>query len=115
MADRSQIALQRMAREDPELAARLVLQTLPAAAGRLRGPLSYVLDVERVGAYRVSVGENGGGAQVVPVEGGSNGRVDFTLSTDAPGLAEMAAGRSALRLVLAGRLKVRGSRLKAMR
>src|SRR3954454_24222580 len=101
-----------MAREDPELAARLVLQTLPAAAARLRGPLSYLLDVEGLGTYRVRV-EDGGRAEVVPVEGDSNGRVDFTLSTDAPGLAEMAAGTSALRLVLAGRLKVRGSRRKA--
>ena len=115
MPDRSQIALQEMAREDPELAARLILQTLPAAAARLRGPLSYVLDVDGVGAYRVSVGENGGGAQVVPVDGDSNGHVDFTVSTDASGLAEMAAGKSALRLMLAGRLKLRGSRRKAMR
>src|SRR4051812_50196268 len=94
MADRSQVALQHMAREDPELAARLILQTLPAVAARLRGPLSYALDVEGVGAYRVSVGGNGGGAQVAPLDAGPDRDGDFTPSADASGPAAMAAGQS---------------------
>ena len=37
-------APERMAAEDPELAARLVLMTLPAAVGRIsRTPLAYEL------------------------------------------------------------------------
>ena len=56
-----------MAREDPELAARLVLMTLPAAAARIPGTLSYDLEVGELGTYRVQV--NGGSATVTPVAG----------------------------------------------
>src|SRR5256885_4117703 len=112
-ADRTQIALQEMAREDPELAARLVLQTLPAAARRILGPLTYDLAVEGVGTSRVTVTDSR--ADVSEIDGNSNGPVDFRLVTDPEGLARMAAGASPLRLMLGGRLKVRGSRLKAMR
>jgi ribonucleoside-diphosphate reductase beta chain len=100
-----------MAREEPELAARLVVQTLPAAASRIRGPLDYDLDVEGLGAWHVAVDEAG----QATVTAGPNGKADFALRTDAEGLARLASGTSALRLMLGGRLKVRGSRLKAMR
>src|SRR3954467_13600365 len=96
-ADRTKVALQEMAREDPELAARLVLQSLPAVARRIRGPLTYDLSVEGLGSYRVTVDGNGG-ADLAKVGADSNGRADFLLQTDPEGLARMAAGTSPLRL-----------------
>src|SRR5919202_1573698 len=53
--DRTRTALREMARDDPELAARLVLQTLPAAAARIRGPLRYTLTVGELGTWLVDV------------------------------------------------------------
>jgi ribonucleoside-diphosphate reductase beta chain len=109
--DRTRIALREMAREEPELAARLVLQTLPAAAARVRGPLRYELTVGDMGTWLVDVDDDGG-ANVTP---GRDGAVDFALSTDAAGLAAMAAGDSPLRLMLGGRVRIRGKRRRAMR
>jgi ribonucleoside-diphosphate reductase beta chain len=108
--DRTRTALREMAREDPELAARLVLQTLPAAAARIRPPLRYLLSVGELGTWLVSVDDDG-----ARMEPGTNGEVDFSLSTDAAGLAQMAAGRSPLRLMLGGRVRIRGKRRRAMR
>jgi ribonucleoside-diphosphate reductase beta chain len=113
MADRTQQALRAMAREDPELAARLVLQTLPAAAARIGGALAYDLELDGLGSYRVIV-ENGD-ASVAPVDVGAAEDVDFRLHTDAGTLAELAAGASPLRLVLSGRLRIRGKRRRALR
>jgi ribonucleoside-diphosphate reductase beta chain len=111
--DRTQIALREMAREEPELAARLVLQTLPAAAGRIRGPLSYDLSVEGMGVWHVSVDGNGGAR--VTESAAANGDSDFELITDPRGLAEMAGGASPIRLMLGGRVKIHGKRLRALR
>ncbi|MEA2367472.1 MAG: ribonucleoside-diphosphate reductase beta chain [Thermoleophilaceae bacterium] len=108
--DRTRIALRQMAREDPELAARLVLQTLPAAAARIRPPLRYELTVGELGTWLVSVDDAG-----ARVERGTNGEVDFKLSTDEAGLAQMAAGASPLRLMLGGRVRIRGKRRRALR
>ena len=47
------MAMRRMADADPELAARLVLQSLPAAAAGLPAGLSYRLELEDLGAWRV--------------------------------------------------------------
>jgi ribonucleoside-diphosphate reductase beta chain len=99
-----------MAREDPELAARLVLQTLPAAAARIPPPLRYELTVGDLGTWLVIVDDEG-----ARMEPGRNGEVDFALTTDASGLAEMAAGRSPLRLMLGGRVRIRGKRRRALR
>src|SRR2546423_3991384 len=93
--DRTRTALGEMAREGPELAARLIIQTLPAAASRIRAPLRYQLTVGDMGTWLVVVDD--GGARVEP---GMNGDVDFALSTDPAGLAELAAGASPLRLIL---------------
>jgi ribonucleoside-diphosphate reductase beta chain len=109
--DRTEIALQEMARENPELAARLVLQALPAAAKRIRGPVSYDLVIDGVGSRHVDVGGDG----QVSVTETANGSTDFAMHTDAEGLALMASGTSPLKLMLRGRLKIRGSRRKAMR
>jgi hypothetical protein len=55
-ADRQRAALHRMAKDDPELAGRLILMTLPGAASKIGGTMSYVLDVKELGAHRVSAG-----------------------------------------------------------
>jgi ribonucleoside-diphosphate reductase beta chain len=99
-----------MAREDPELAARLVLQTLPAAAAKLPPPIAYDLEVEGLGTWHVAVDD--GGARVEP---GPNGEVDFRLMTDPEGLALLAAGGSPLRMMLGGKVRIRGKRRRAMK
>src|SRR2546421_5498359 len=112
---RTRPALRHMAREDPELAARLILQTLPAAAGRIPPPLRYDLSVADMGTWRVSV-EDGGGARVERrdgADGDRDGQVDFALSTDPTGLAAMAAGASPPRLMLRGRGRIHGKRRRA--
>ena len=43
-ADRQRAALNRIAADDPELAARRILMTLPGAASRIGGTMSYLLD-----------------------------------------------------------------------
>jgi ribonucleoside-diphosphate reductase beta chain len=110
--DRTQEALDRMATEDPELAARLFVQMLPAVAQRLPGPLAYDLTIEGLGTWHVAVDGNGGGARV---ERGSNGSTDFELHTDAAGVAALAAGRSPLRLMASGKLHITGKRRRALK
>jgi ribonucleoside-diphosphate reductase beta chain len=99
-----------MAREDPELAARLVLQTLPAAVVRIPPPLRYELTVGDLGTWLVSVDDSG-----ARMEQGANGEVDFRLWTDESGLAQMAAGASPLRLMLGGKVRIRGRRRRALK
>src|SRR3954451_13790699 len=104
--DRTRLALEEMSREDPERAARLVLQTLPAAAARLDG-VSYDLVVHGLGTWRMGAnGANGSSA---------DGDVDFELVTDAGGLAAMAAGASPVGLMLRRKLRIKGSRRRALR
>src|SRR2546423_15593425 len=91
--DRTRTALREMAREDPELAARLVLQTLPAAAARIRGPLRYELAVGDMGTW-LAVGDD----DRARVEPGSDGEVDFVLSTKAEGLGRLPRGAPPPRL-----------------
>ena len=97
-----------MAREDPELAARLVIQTLPAAAAKVPGKLTYGLFVDGVGDYTVTI--DSGRATVSE---GVNGATEFNLSTDTAGLAALAAGASPMRLIVSGRVRIRGNRLRA--
>ena len=106
--DRTRQAIAVMAREDPELAARLVLQTLPAAAAKVPGKLTYGLFVAGVGDYTVTI--DSGRASVTE---GVNGGTEFNLSTDTEGLAALAAGTSPLRLLVSGRVRIRGNRLRA--
>src|SRR5205823_4971935 len=54
MASRAQLAFQEMARMDPDLAARLVLMSLPVAARRIPGDLTYDLTVQGWGTDRVA-------------------------------------------------------------
>jgi ribonucleoside-diphosphate reductase beta chain len=117
--NRTREALSLMAEHEPELAARLVLQTLPAAAAQIPGELTYDLEVDGLGAWRVHVA--GGAAQVTPAgngaatDGAGNGAVDFRLKTDPRTLAEMAAGASPAKLLLTGRLRVRGKRRRVLK
>src|SRR5947208_16954806 len=111
--NRTQTALREMARDDPGLAARLVLQTLPAVAARIRPPLAYDLDVDGMGAWRVTVDDSG--ARVAERDGAPNGEVDFALTTDPAGLAALAAGASPLRLMLGGRVRIRGKRRRPLK
>ena len=75
--DRTRQAVADMAREDPELAAKLVLQTLPAAAAKVPGKLTYGLVVDGLGEYTVAI--DSGRASVTE---GLNGATDFNLSTE---------------------------------
>jgi ribonucleoside-diphosphate reductase beta chain len=115
---RAQAAFREMARSDPDLAVRLVLMSLPIAARRIPGNLTYDLTVQGWGTYRVA--KQNGTATVDeqperadldrPEEG-----VDFTLVMDARTLAEMAAGANPARLMLEGRLRIRGKRRRALK
>jgi ribonucleoside-diphosphate reductase beta chain len=101
----------RMADSDPELAVRLIAQTLPAAAADLRPPLSFRLDVDGVGSWLVEATEDG------PAEvsaDGASAAADFTVETDASSFARLAAGASPLRLMLSRRLRISGKRRKAL-
>ena len=107
------VAMRRMADADPELAAHLVLQSLPAAAAGLPAGLSYRLELEDLGAWRVE--SRGDRAEVSEVDGGGdlNGEA-FAISTDARTLARLAAGGNPIGPLARGRLKLRGKRRKAL-
>src|SRR5215210_1383008 len=111
-ADRQRAALHRIAADDPKLAARLVLMTLPAAASRISGTLVYQLDVEELGSYLVSV--SGGRARVDEARTTDDG--DFRLQMDARTLVELVTGTAGpLGLMMRGRLRIRGKRRRAMK
>jgi ribonucleoside-diphosphate reductase beta chain len=112
-ANGMQQALVRMAEDDPELAARLLVTALPAAASSVPGQLDYDLEIDQVGDYRVSIAN--GAATVAPVRQSSNGRPDFIMRTNAQTLARLAAGASPLRMMLGRRLRIRGKRRKALK
>jgi ribonucleoside-diphosphate reductase beta chain len=110
--DRQRAALHRIAADDPKLAARLVLMTLPAAAARISGTLVYQLDVEELGSYLVSV--SGGRARVD--EARTTDDSDFRLQMDARTLVELVTGTAGpLGLMMRGRLRIRGKRRRAMK
>jgi ribonucleoside-diphosphate reductase beta chain len=102
-----------MAESDPELAARLIIQSLPAAAADLPEGLSYRLELENLGAWTVS--SLGGRAKVAEVLAGAdlNGEA-FAISTDAETLARVASGQNPVAPLARGRLKLRGRRRKAL-
>jgi ribonucleoside-diphosphate reductase beta chain len=120
-ANRQRAALNRMAKEDPELAARLILMTLPGTASKVGGAMSYVLDVEELGAHRVSISD--GRARVDAALDGHAARdgdraaePDFRLQANARTLVELATGaRGPLGLMMRGRLRIRGKRRKALK
>ena len=106
-----QAALQRMAESDPELAVRLIAQTLPAAAAALRPPLSFRLEIDGVDTWLVEATEEG------PARVTSNGadpEADFALHADAATFARVAAGSSPLAPMLSRRLRISGKRRRAL-
>jgi ribonucleoside-diphosphate reductase beta chain len=109
----AQRALRRMAESDPELAARLIVHSLPAAAADLPEGLSYRLELDGLGAWSVSA--LGGRARVAEVLAGAdqNGEA-FVISTDAETLARVASGSNPIGPLATGRLKLRGRRRKAL-
>jgi ribonucleoside-diphosphate reductase beta chain len=106
-------ALRRMADSEPELAARLVLHAMPAAAATLPAGLSYRLELEGMGAWTVT--PDGDRAEVTEVATGAdlNGEA-FGVSTDPSTLAQLASGRSPLGPLVRRRLRLRGRRRKAL-
>jgi ribonucleoside-diphosphate reductase beta chain len=107
-------SLARMAEREPDLAARMLVSALPAAAGSIPGPLEYRLVLDGVGAYHVAVG--GGRAEVTEEHPSApNGHVDFTLETDAQTFARLAAGTNPLRLMIGGKLRVHGKRRRLLK
>jgi ribonucleoside-diphosphate reductase beta chain len=111
-ADRQRAALHRIAADDPELAARLILMTLPAAAAQMSGTVAYLLEVDGLGSYRVSV--SGGRARVD--EAKTPDDTDFRLQTDARTLVDLVTGTAGpLGLMMRGRLRVRGKRRRALK
>jgi ribonucleoside-diphosphate reductase beta chain len=109
-----QRALARMAREEPELAARLLVSALPAAAASIPGRLDYRLILDGVGTYFVAV--EGGRADVTEEHAAlPNGHAEFTLETDPETFALLAGGANPLRLMLGGRLRLHGKRRRALK
>jgi ribonucleoside-diphosphate reductase beta chain len=105
-------ALGRMAKADPELAARLIVHALPAAAATMPPGVSWRLSVEGLGDWTVTGSEDGGPAKVEPSNG--DGQEDFAVETDPSGLARLAAGQSPVGMMLRRRLRLRGKRRKAL-
>jgi ribonucleoside-diphosphate reductase beta chain len=102
-----------MAEAEPELAARLVVQSLPAAAATLPAGLSYRLELDGLGAWTVN--PLGDRAEVTAVSDGAdlNGEA-FSISTDPETLALLASGGSPIAAIARGRIKLRGRRRKAL-
>src|SRR4051812_17122772 len=115
---RAQAAFREMAHNDPDLAAKLVLMSLPVAARRIPGDLTYDLTVQGWGTYRVEK-RNGDATVDRQDERGDVDRpdpgVDFTMVMDARTLAHMAAGANPARLMFEGRLRIRGKRRRALK
>ena len=114
-AERRRTALRRIAADDPELAARLILMTLPAAAARIPGTLAYALDLDGLGSYRVSVSDGRARVDEAPAGSRDGDEVDFHLTTDPATLVDLATGASPMGLMLGGRLRIRGKRRRALR
>jgi ribonucleoside-diphosphate reductase beta chain len=106
-------ALRRMSESDPELAARLIVHSLPAAAATLPAGLSYRLELEGLGAWTVR--PDGDRAEVNEADPGAdlNGEA-FAISTDPATLARLASGGSPLGALARGQIKLRGRRRKAL-
>ena len=104
-------ALRRMTAADPQLAARMIVQSLPAAAAPMPAGLRWRLAVDDVGEWTVS-SSGEGPATVEPANG--DRAEEFAIETDAEGLARLAAGASPLAMMLRRRLRLSGKRRKAL-
>src|SRR5688500_15158245 len=109
-----QRSIARMAAEDPELAAKVLVSALPAAAASVPGRLDYRLVLDGLGAYHVAI--VGGRADVTDEHPSApNGHVDFTLEIDREAFARLAAGASHMRLMLGRKLRVQGKRRRSLK
>jgi ribonucleoside-diphosphate reductase beta chain len=109
-------ALQRVAAAEPQLAARAVLMTMPAAALRLSKPLTYDVTVDGLGTHRVELADGRGRIDPITDAQAADGAAAFRMSLDPETLVHMASGGgSPLRLALSGRLRIRGKRRRARR
>ncbi len=61
--------------------------TLPGAASKIGGTMTYVLEVKELGSHRVSI--SGGRARVDRIEDCSGEDVDFRLQADARTLMDL--------------------------
>jgi ribonucleoside-diphosphate reductase beta chain len=109
----AQAALRRMTEADPDLAARLVVHSLPAAAAPLPSEMRWRLDVDGIGSWFVQGGGGERAASLTPASNGEAGEADFTLSTDSAGLAELASGAGPLGLLARRRIRLKGKRRRA--
>jgi ribonucleoside-diphosphate reductase beta chain len=110
-----QDSLARMVDEDPQLAAELLVNAIPAAAEPIKKRLDYRLVVYNVGAYDISIED--GKAIVMALDGRAespNGRAEFELRTDARTFARLATGASPVGLMMNRRLRIRGKRHRAL-
>jgi hypothetical protein len=107
-------AIRRVAeRRDPQLAAELVAELLPAQRLVVKAPLSYELRIlEREGRLRAQVGPGAAGSDVRPARGEAG--ADFALEGRAAAYAELAAGGAGRRLP-GLRVDGRRRRLRALR
>ncbi len=137
-----QRSIVRMAEQDPELAGRLFVAALPAAAATISGVLRYRLELEQVGVYDVAIehgdvkvaelerfgrpssngiadGEQPTAEQPTVAQGvalvPANRSYDFVLRTDPLTLARLSTGASALKAMIGGGLRIRGKRRRALR
>src|SRR5437763_10246066 len=73
-------ALRRMATDDPQLAARMIVHSLPAAAATMPPDLRWRLSIDGLGDWTVRGSDDGGPASVDPSNGDSG--EDFAIETD---------------------------------
>src|SRR5688500_16194243 len=104
-----------MVTAEPELAAKLVVQALPAAAKPIRGHLDYRLVIDGVGSYDISIDNGTATVTESDDEAGRLAKVDFELHTDARTFAGLAIGESQIRAILSRRVRVRGQRWRALK
>ena len=109
----AEAAMRRMAAGDPELAARMIVHSMPAAAADLPEGLSYRLELDGLGAWRVIA--RGDRAEVIETTTGGELNGDaFAIQTDPPTLAKLAGGANPLSALASRRLRLRGKRRKAL-
>jgi ribonucleoside-diphosphate reductase beta chain len=108
------LAMRRMAEAEPELGARLIVMSLPAAAATLPAGLSYRLELENVGTWRVSANGDHADVQEIDPDSAESDGESFAISTDPSTLARLAGGANPVPALIRRRLRLRGKRRKAL-
>jgi SCP-2 sterol transfer family len=103
-----------MVAKEPRVAARLLVQALPAAAKPIRRRLAYALVISDVGSYEVTIEDGHATVMDVDEDGARAGDVDFELRTDARTFAGLAIGESPIKAILSRRLRVKGKLWRAV-